>query len=352
MGKSSQSTNSSQNQSSTNNVDTSGSQTGSTNPAAFQFPYLQQAFQGASNALNQAGNGAPAPTGFTAQYTPEMLNAFQQALGYGTNNSNIPGASANAGGALTGAGTNAATSGLFGLANFTPQGGTQSNITAANAYADNPFISQMVSGAMRDANQQFTDSTNPMILRNAAGTNNIDSTAPQVQQGIVQRGLAQKAGDISALLRGNAYEGGLNLAQSGSNAMNSYLLQALTGAAGGGTGAVNSGVNANSGAINQQGGLFDIANGGVNGLLSGNQANLTNQNQSWQFGVNSPFAALQNYFNIVGNKPWGSQTVGNTAGNTASTGTTQGTGSSTTTSSPSTLSMLGSILGMAGSFLD
>lgn len=267
------------------------------------------------------------------------MQAFQAQLGYGTGNSNIAGSSAAAGSSLTGSGANAAQTGLYGLSNFTPQGTTQSNIDSANQYADanSGAIPGMVAGAMRDANQNYTDNTAPAIQRNAAGTGNINSTAPSIQQGIVQRGLAQTAADTSAQMRGSLYSQGLNLAQTQSQNNNQNTLAALMGSASGGTSAVNSGVNANTGAVGQQTGLFNIANTGASNLNTGNQADLTNQLQAFNFGQNSPFAALQNFYNIIGNKSWG--------------GSTTGTGTSTTQSTPSTMSMIGSGLGIAGSLM-
>lgn len=281
-------------------------------------------------------NGATnAPTQFTAQYTPAMMQAFQQELGYGTGNNAIASSTNAAGDNMLSSGMNATNAGLYGLAGFTPQGGTDYNINAAGQYADNPYTSGQVAASMRDANQEFNDVQNPAMVRFAAGSGNMNSTAPAVQQGIVERGLAQKAADISATLRGNAYNTGLQTAQNTANSLNSSNLSALMAAANGGTGAVNSGVNANTNAVGQQTGLFNIANAGASNINAGNQAPLTNQMQAWNFGENSPFTALDNYYNIIGNKSWGSNT----------------TGTSTTTSTPSTLSQIGQGMGMVGSLL-
>lgn len=315
---------------------TSSATNSTTSPSGLQLPYLQQAFQGAQTALGQAqSNGSNAPTNFTAQYTPAMMQAFQSELGYGTGNSNIPGSSAAAGGALTGAGSDAASKGLYGLSNFTPQGGTQYNIDAANQYVQGQDIPGQTAAAMRDANQNFTDVTNPAIMRQAAGSGNINSTAPSIQQGIVERGLAQKSADISSTLRNSAFSQGLGLAQNQSQNNNQSVLSALMGAANGGTSAATAGVGANSGAVGQQTGLFDIANAGASNINSGNQAGLTNAGQQYAFGQSSPFTALQNYYNLIGNKAWGQ--------------TQSGTSNGTETSTPSTMQMVGSGLGIAGS---
>lgn len=298
------------------------------------MPYLQQAFQGASDAYNKAA-GVGGPSDFTARYSPAAMDLFRQQLGYGANTgvANNTGALGNTFGNM---GANAASTGLNGLANFTPQGGTQFNIDAAGQYANNPAIQGMVDASMRDANQQYNDVTSPGITRNAAGTGNINSTSPSIERGIVERGLAQKAADISSTLRGNSWSQGLNLAQNQSNNNNQSILASLMGAANGGTNAANTGINANNSYVNQLAGLFNIGNTGAQNEQAGNQADLTNQMQQWNFGTNSPFAALNNFYNIIGNRQWGSQT--------------QGSGSSQTTNNPSTLSMIGGGLGMLGSF--
>lgn len=262
-----------------------------------------------------------------------MMQAFQQELGYGTNNGSIPAATGAAAGQLLPASANAVTSGLYGLSNFQPTGGTQYNVDAASQYANNPAVSDMVTASMRDANQNYRDITAPGIDRNSAGGGNINSSTNGIAHGIVERGLAQKAGDISANLRGGLYQTGLSLAQQQAQNDNTTRLGALGALLSGGNNATMAGSSAGNASVNQAAGLFNIANTGASNINSGNQADLTNQLQAWQFGANSPFAALNNYFNIIGNKSWGSQ----------------GTGTSTTTSTPSPLSMIGSGIGMIGS---
>lgn len=255
----------------------------------------------------------------------------------GSGNSNIPGSSAAAGGALTGAGASGAAGGLYGLANFQNGGGTQSNIDAANAYANNPAISGQVTAAMRDATNQANESTIPGINQQAAGSGNINSNRPQIAQGIVQRGLDNKAADISANLRGNAYTTGLGLAEQNSEANNTNALSALLGRVSGGTAAANAGVNANSGAVGQQGGLYDIANAGISGQNTASQADLTNQGQAFNFQTNSPFQGLQNFYNLIGANSWG--------------GSSTGTSNSTTTKNPSILDMIGGSMHALGGMM-
>ena len=292
---------------------TTQQQSSTSAPWSLQQPYLETAFSGAQDALTKA-QGAATPDGFTAQFTPDQLAVFQKMIGYGTGNDGLSSSTGAAGTALNTAGANSTTNGLYGLQNFTPQGGTDSNIAAATAYANNPAIPGMVNAAMRDVNRNATENILPAIGRNAAGTGNINSNRPDIAAGIVQRGVNDQAGDISANLRGTAYDSGLKLAEQNSEATNASMLAKMTGMVGGGNNAVSTGAGANTSAVGQQGGLFDIAGGGVTGQNTASQANLTNQNQAWQFGTDSPFAALNNYYNIVGSNSWGGQTTGSSTG--------------------------------------
>jgi hypothetical protein len=257
-------------------------------------------------------------------------------LGYGTGNDNISGSSANAGASLTGAGANATGQGLFDLANFTPAGGTDSNIAAANKYVAGQNIPAQVQADMLGADQQASEQTLPQIARNAAGSGNVNSSRTAIQNGIVQRGLAQQAAGIGAGLQANAYNTGLGLAEQNSESQNSNLLTKMLGLTSGGNNSVATGVNANTGAVGQQGGLFNIANSGIQGQYQAAQAPLTNQEQQFEAQTNDPYAALNNFYNIIGNRSWG--------------GTTTGSSTQNSTSTPSTLSTIGGILSGVGGF--
>src|SRR5690348_3058893 len=157
---------------------TSSANTSETSPSAFQLPYLSQAFNAASNAFDTSQNNANTnqPNGFTAQFTPAMMDAFRQELGYGTGNLGVAGNTANLAGDLSDPARAGVSAGLYGLAGFNPMGAVPQNISAATSYANSPYTSDMVKGAMRDANQEYTDITAPGINRNSAGTGNINSS--------------------------------------------------------------------------------------------------------------------------------------------------------------------------------
>lgn len=315
---------------------TQTTQSATTNPWSVQAPYLSQAFQGASGALNRAQTNAVTPTQFTASYTPDQIAAFQAQQGYGMN-AGTAASSATTGGALSTAGVGGVNAGLGGLSSFQPQGTTDSNIAAAMKYAGNQPIDAMTKAAMLSATQQANEVTNPGIDAQAAGSGNINSSRDAIQHGIVDRGLAQTAAGINANLQGQAYNTGLNLAEQQNESQNSNNLTKLMAQLSGGTSAANAGTAANTGSVADQQGLYGIANTGITGQNTAAQAPLTNAQQAFAANTNDPFAALQNFYNLIGANNWGSSSSGQ--------------GSSTTTSTPSTLSIIGGGINAAGSLL-
>jgi hypothetical protein len=310
------------------------SSTQKSEPWAVQAPYLAQAFEKAQGALGQA-QGAPKPTDFVAQFNPQQLQTFQQMLNYAGANSGLPQTSAQVGQGLATSGLNATQGALSGLQGYTPQGGTATNITAAQQYADNPAISGMVDAAMRDSVRTAREQTLPANTRAAALSGNLNSSRRAIAEGLVERGLAEKAADISSNLRGQAYQQGLGLAEQGRQFDNQSALSALMQQGALGTSAASQGVGALGSAITQQGGLFDIAQAGGLGLQAGEQAKLDNQLQQYNFATNSPFDALKNFMSIVGSNNWGQSSQG----------------TSTTSSTPGIGSTIGGIMGGIGALL-
>jgi hypothetical protein len=306
-------------------------QSSETSPWAPQASALQTAFSGAQGALSQA-QSAKAPTDFTAQMTPEQLSTFRSMLGY-ANGSNVASSNNATGDALANAGTAGLQGALSGLLGYKPTDATDSNIANATKYANNPAISDMTAAAMRDATQEAHDVTLPAIDRAASVTGNVNNSRAGIANGLVERGLAQKAGDISANLRGTAYDAGLNRASADNQFNVSSLLSSLNNAGSLAGGAAAAGVGARSGSISDAGNLFNIAGTGGSGLQAADQARLTNQEQQYEAATNDPFAALKNYMSIVGANNFGSST----------------TGTSSTTSTPSAWQVIGGLLGAAGS---
>jgi hypothetical protein len=300
-------------------------------PWAVQQPYLQYAFQ---SGMEDFGKGTQntynGPQ--VAQFTPDQLATYKQMLGYGGNSTG-----ANTSGAVgvstANAGGNAITQALTGLSNYKPQGGTQSNIDAATAYANNPATDGMIAAAMRDSNRAVSEGTLPQLARSDALSGNTMSTKDAISRGIVERGLADKTADVSSNIRGQQFANGLSLAENGRQADNSAILSALNSTAGQGNSAVGTGVGAIGSGLQQQGGLFDIANAGGAGMQQNTQNQIDNSKGMSEYANNSMWQQLQNLMSVVGGQQWGSQS----------------SGTQTATSTPSLWNTIGSGLGMASS---
>jgi hypothetical protein len=300
----------------------------SKDPWAAQAPYLTQGFNAASKAMTDASN-APKPTDFVAGFNPEQLALFQKMLGYGANGA--AGVSADAGAGLTTAGTSAATGALSGLNAFGGKDLTSSNIDAATKYADNAYSSGVTDAAMRDAERAVNENYLPQVAQGAAASGNRDSSKRAITEGIALRGLAEKRQDLDATQRSQLFSQGLQLAQGD----NGTMLDALKSGALAGTGAATAGVGATGAGIDQQKGIYDIANAGSDALTNAQQQTLNDMLAKYQFGVSSPFDPLNAYWQIVGSGNWGGQSSGTSSG----------------TSTPSMMSQISALLGAGGSLL-
>lgn len=81
-----------------------------------------------------------------------------------------------------------------------------------NQSINNPLIDAQVAASLRDPFRQLTEQTLPGIGSAAVGTGNMGGSREAIAQGIAQRGFADRAADVSAALRGNAYDRGIGLA--------------------------------------------------------------------------------------------------------------------------------------------
>jgi hypothetical protein len=114
-------------------------------------------------------------------------------IGYGGNSAGAD-TSSNVGMSTANAGSSALNGALSGLSSYTPGGGTQSNIDAATAYANNPATDGMIDAAMRDARRSVSEGILPQNARSAALSGNTMSSKSAIQDAIVQRGLGRQDG--------------------------------------------------------------------------------------------------------------------------------------------------------------
>jgi hypothetical protein len=307
---------------------TSSATNDTTNTPA-QLAQYKQGFtglQGALSAANNNANGAyAAPTGFTAQMTPQQLQAYQQLYQNATGMGNA-GTEGSTGALASNAGAAGIQGALSGYAGYNPN--IQGEVNAGNAYAAGTNIPGQVQAAMQGANQEANDVTLPGIDSAAAGTGNTNSSRTGVAQGIVQRGLAEQAGGLTAQLGANAFATGAGL----QNSNYSNILGGLNGFGATSTGALGAGTGALSSGVADTGNQGALALTGASGNQQNQQLGFQNQNQAYQFGQNSPFMALQNYMN----------------GLNVNAG---GTSNTDSTSTPSFMQTIGSLLGAGGSAL-
>lgn len=298
---------STQNTSQNNNTNYSGTSTSAPGWAP-QANALTAAFNQAGGALQQA-QGVKMPAGTNTNYDTSGL--------YGN------------GSTLNANGANAATSGLGALSGYNAghTNNTQAIIDAAKQYANGQDIQSQTNAAMQQAKETARDVTLPGIEQNAALSGNTNSSRAGIADGLVQRSLAENAQNTYNNLYSQAYQNGLNLAQTQANNNNGLNLTAANSAAAQGTNA------ANAGASNQ---TTALTNSGVQN--ANNQSNFNNN-------VGNAYAALEPYMRLFGGTNWGSTT--STNGNSQ----TQGMGTNTTQTDPGALSTISSGIGLLGALL-
>lgn len=253
------------------NISQSGSQQGSTaNSTGINYsqsgqdiyggqaPYINDIYGQAANLYNNYGmpdkqvaglnpmmgaNAGFATGGGNDIYTAQLMSSLNNMGGYGT-----AGAAADrmAGGNVYRA---PMTNGV--------------NYAALDASVNNPWLSGQIDAASRDVTRNLYENQLTGNAGFAAGTGNSGSSRRAVMDAIATRGAADRVGDISATMRGNAYNTGLDLAnrtalanqsaQLGTNSLNANLM--------------NSGANL----------AYNIGNAGQTGL---NQAYTTGANNA------------------------------------------------------------------------
>jgi hypothetical protein len=308
-------------------------------PWTVQQPYLEQAFGGAAGALSSANANAGsstygAPTQFVAGATPDQLQTFNSMVNYGLNNG-VSGAQTSAGNGAVATGQGATDTALNNMNGFNPAAvnNINSDINAGNSYASGANIPAQVQAAMMAANQEANQVTLPGIDRAAAGSGNVNSSRTGIADGLVQQGLAEQAGSLASQLEANYYNTGAGLQANASAANNSATLANNQQEAQLGGSNESMGLGALTSAMNNASTGYGIASQGGLGQQEANQATNANQLQAYNFGQNSPFQALQNFYNIIGSGQWGG--VSNTNSNTTYT--------------PSMLQTIGGIMGAVNS---
>jgi hypothetical protein len=305
-----------------------------TDPWAVQQGYLKDVFSQAQDAYNASANN-PYTGNLVAGYRPEQLGMFNNMINY-ANTSPIPSMFQSYGTNFSNMGQNATGSSIQGLQNFNPQD-TQGNLANVGLYADNPYISSMVDAATRDARRSTYEGTIPQINQGAALSGNTNSSRTGAKEAVAERAYQDLRGDVSAQIRNNAWNQGLQATQ---NAQNMEL--ARLGALGGqGLGSAGLGQSSLDNSVQAMSQLFGLGTAGGEGLRAADQAKLDNDYQKWALQQQQTWAPLQNYYNIVGADKWGG------------TATTKGfnTSNKNATNQPSDANVVGGILTGIGGLL-
>lgn len=216
---------------------------------------------------------------------------------------------------LTNSGVAGSTGAIDRLMAFSPTGGVDSNIAAADKYANNPAMDGMVKAAMRDAERSVYEGQLPASARNAAMSNNTLGSKRAIRDGIIQRGLADKTADVSANLRGDSWNRGLSLAETGRQFDNSAVMDAMAKAGGLSSDITKTGVASLDQQLAQRASLFDMANKAGAGLREGDQSALDAARLGTEYQNQNIWDNLAKYYAIIGDKSWGgnSTQVGNSS---------------------------------------
>lgn len=299
-------------------------------PWSGQQPFLTDAWNKAQGLYNTQ-SGQPGYEGdFIATMTPEQKSLIQNYIDYytGTGTQRADELYNNAT-TMTNTGMNGVTNTANAITDFANSDRTGAIISDAGRIADNPYMSGMVDASMRDAYRNASENTIPNLYRDAAAGSNLNSSRTALMQGVVERGLAQKTADVSAMLRGNAYDTGLKIG-AGNQAL---TLDALRGAGGLFDLLNNTGLAANELATKQRDNASDRALYNSDALRQGRQMELDNNFQKFRYAEDRPWDLLSRYYGIIGSQNWGRT----------------GTQMTTETSTPSGASILGGVLGTVGS---
>jgi len=166
----------------------------------------------------------------------------------------------------------------------------------ARSMSENPYMDEMVGAAVRDVGRNLYEQQMPGIAAYSSDTGNLGSSRRGMLEGMAQRAAGDRVADISAQMRGNAYNQGLGIASNVSS-QNAQLDQANQGmnlgAAQGLQGLGNAGMQ---GLINAQN-LQTLNNQnvmGVGNMLQQQQQNINNQaQQNHYMGQQMPYQQAQ-----------------------------------------------------------
>ena len=271
-------------------------------PAAFQKPYVDGAF-GAAQSIYDASKDTPyyegqTYAGMSAEQKATMARMSAYASGQGMDSANMI---SRLGGDMVNGASGKAMSNLDRFTTMAGEDATGANIAGANRYADNPYVTGMIDANARDVNRNLYENEIPGIDRQASGSGNINSSRAGVASGIAQRGAADRIGDISAQIRGDAYNRGLTLAQQDRQSqMDAYgrAAEGYSDLTGQGMDAMRTGSDMAYDALGNQ---MDVDAMGQ----KDRQGEMDAAFAKWAGNDTRKTDLLQRYYNIIGANNWG-----------------------------------------------
>jgi hypothetical protein len=298
------------------NTSSNNNQTGTSQPADFQMPYILQGLQAAAkNYGNSAGFQPLAYTGLS----PGSKEALSRIAGFGNSSADYAPGIMGAGAGLLGNGASAsgAANAAFGGASGDPTAGV---ISAASRYADNPYTRGMITAAQTPIERQLKEVALPGLNASGAATGNLDSSRSAMAEAILRRSAGEDESNIASNILGSQYNNGLNLAEGARTSNLSALLgsaSALGGLTRTGADLIGSGANLGQNGLSQ---AFGASTADQTDANASNKVAYDNAMAASQY----PWAQLGSFWDIAGH-PLGQTSTSTGSSTGTNVGTTNGT---------------------------
>lgn len=264
-----------------------------------QQPYLIGGFQDAANIYNALKTQPYYQGSMYAGLSPLQQQSIAGTQGFAT------GGGTQTAFNLMGAG-NASLGGAYGqmgvandLSGFNPADPTQSNISAAGQYANNPYLDGAITAASRDVTRNLTEDVLPGINRMGSATGNTNSSRTGIAEGIALRGAQDRIGDIASTMRSDAYQQGLGLAENARTANMDARLNALTNAGSMYGNAFGQGIQGSTAGAQQMYNNLDALSQAGGMQQQDAQGRLNEQYAKWQGAQDRGFNLLDRYAQLI-----------------------------------------------------
>lgn len=173
-------------------------------------PYITGGLQNLQNLMNSGAYTGP----FTAPINPTQTAGIYAGVANAGGAPALAGTVAGAGAGLTG-GLNQAYQFYGNAISGQPLNPLVTNpnpyMNLATMAANNPYMDASITAALRDPYRQLTEQTLPGIAMEAQASGNAPSRR-YMMEAIARRGYEDRAADVSAAMRGNAWNTGLGMA--------------------------------------------------------------------------------------------------------------------------------------------